>query len=178
MINRKSAVRGSAIAAVALAFTLGMTGCSALQGLLGGDTATRDEETDEVIEGGNADVFTGVNVGDCFNDEGTGSEISELPVVPCNELHDNEVFFKFDMEDGEWPGDDAVGTAGEETCGPEFEKFAGIAEAESTLSWFAIQPTEETWTSMEDREIICSIYEYDEAGNTVQVEGTLQGAAR
>lgn len=63
--------------AALLALTLG--GCSAITDLLGGQNVTRDSDTQEVTEAGDADVFS-LQRGDCFNDE-SASEVSEVPAV-------------------------------------------------------------------------------------------------
>lgn len=75
------------LAALTAAFLL--SGCTASVGdLTGGDTAVRDEDSGEVTESGQADVFT-LSVGDCL-DEQTGEEISDVPLVPCSEPHDGK----------------------------------------------------------------------------------------
>lgn len=170
MFNRKTALRGSAVVAVALAFTLSMTGCSAIQDILGGDSATRDEDTNEVVEGGDADVFTDLNVGDCFNNEG-GDAISELPVVPCDELHDNQIFALIDLEDGDFPGDAEIETQADAACLAAFEPWVGIAYDASALYIGYITPSAESWASG-DREVICAVSDED------QITGSLEGAAR
>lgn len=158
------------IAALAVA-TVGLGGCSAIQGLLGGDQVARDADTQQVTEAGSADVFN-LHIGDCFDDE-SGSEITDVPAVPCADAHDNEVYYLFDLPDGEYPGDEAVSTGADDGCAAQFESFAGIAYDSSTLDWFTITPTEETWNNVSDREVICSIY--DPAGKT---SGSLAGSAR
>ena len=164
------ASRALAVAVLAVV-TVGLGGCSAIQGLLGGDQVARDADTQQVTEAGSADVFN-LHIGDCFDDE-SASEITDVPAVPCADAHDNEVYYLFDLPDGEYPGADAVSSGADEGCAAQFESFAGIAYESSTLDWFTITPTEETWNSLNDREVICSIY--DPAGKT---SGSLAGVAR
>ena len=156
--------RTMAALVVGLLFASGLTACS------GGD-ATRDESSLEVIEGGDADVFS-LQLGDCFNNV-SSEEVSEVPVVPCSEAHDNEVFHIFEVPDGDFPGDEALDEAAAEECVPAFESFVGIAYMDSGLDYFPLTPTEAGWTVYGDREIVCSVYDPD-----ASVTGSLVGAAR
>lgn len=145
-------------------------GCSALSGIFGGNV-TRDAQTQEVTEAGTADVFT-LRVGDCFDDT-SGTEIADVPAVPCTQSHDNEVYHSFEMPAGEWPGDEGIDAAANEQCGPAFDAFVGLAYDASTLDWFPITPLQGGWETLDDREILCAVW--DPAG---KVEGTLAGVAR
>lgn len=161
-----------AVGATILLAAGGFTGCSALAEVLGMETATRDAESQEVTEAGNADVFS-LRVGDCFDDDSMTGEISDVPVVPCGESHDNEVYYAFEMPAGDWPGDTAIDEAALEQCDPQFATFVGLSYAESTLDWFPITPTQDGWESIGDHEILCAIW--DPAG---PVSGSLAGVAR
>jgi hypothetical protein len=163
----------STFAAVALLSVITLGGCSAIQGLLGGETVARDADTQEVTEAGTADVFS-LKVGDCFDDEtGATEEVSSVPAVPCAEAHDNEIYYEFSLPDGEFPGADAIDAAVTEECIPQFDTFVGLAYEESELEFFPFTPTEEGWNAASDRVVQCVIYE---AG--VRVEGSLAGVAR
>jgi hypothetical protein len=152
----------SALAVAALA------GCSALEGIFPAQ-AERDAETQEIAEAGQQDVFD-VNLGDCFNDDdGSSDEISDIPAVPCAEPHDNEIYFLYDMTDAEYPVDTPdLADAG---CYDQFATFVGLEYESSTLDYFPIFPTADTW-STGDREVICSVFD------TVQTTGSLAGVAR
>lgn len=111
-------------------------------------------------------------VGDCFDDSsGTDTELSDVPVVDCAEPHDNEVFFTFDMADGDFPGDDAILAEAESRCLPAFEDYVGLDYASSQLDIFPITPTEGSWSNG-DREVICALYDLDLA----KLEGSMQGS--
>jgi len=148
-----------------------LTGCSVVDDLLGGNSAVRDPENTEITEGGDLDVFT-LKIGDCFNDT-TSTTVSELPVVPCADPHDNEIYFEVAMPEGEFPGDDAVTAAADENCLAQFEAFAGIAYDASVLDYSYLTPTDGSWDNNGDRLIQCLIYD-----PSAQVQGTLRGAAR
>lgn len=167
-----SIARTGIFASAALVAALALAGCSTVQGFGGGaDEPSRDADTQEITESGDADVFT-LRPGDCFNDTAAG-EIDAVPVVPCAEAHDNEVFASHMMPDGEFPGQDGITAFADANCTPDFETFVGTAWEESSLEWFPITPTQGSWESAGDREVLCAVW--DPAG---QVEGTLAGAAR
>ena len=99
--------------------------------------------------------------GTCFDDPGVGEEITDVPVIDCEEPHDNEVYETFAIPDGDYPGDEAVATAADEGCIEAFDDWAGIAYADSRLfaSYFA--PTQQSWEQLEDREVVCYVYDVD-----------------
>ncbi|MDA0567112.1 septum formation family protein [Streptomonospora sp. S1-112] len=149
---RPRIVRVAATAAVAAA-GLTLSGCGLLASLQG-------------------NVFT-LEVGDCLAEPLGMTEISEIETAECSQPHESEVFASVMMEDGDYPGDEAVATQAEETCVSEFESFVGMPYMESELDMDMLHPTQESWESMDDREILCVIY--DPAGQTT---GSLSGAAR
>jgi hypothetical protein len=156
-------------AVVAVTAVAALSGCSVLESIFPAQ-AERDSETQEIAEAGQQDVFQ-VAVGDCFNDEGDSSEVTDLPAVPCSEPHDNEIYHLFDLPGDEFPTDiDAQSDAG---CLAQFAAFIGVEYDVSTeIDYFPIQPTADTW-STGDREVICSVYDM-----AAQTTGTLAGAAR
>ena len=159
-----SARRASIIATAALGVAL-LAGCSA-------GAPTRDETTNEITEAGDADVFQ-IAVGDCIDDS-TSTEVAEVPVVPCDQPHDNEVIFSFEMPAGEFPGQEAFVAAAEEQCPPALEAYVGIAFADSMYDVWPITPTEDGWTQGDDREVLCLVFD----PTLAKIEGTVKGAAR
>ncbi|MFC4222890.1 hypothetical protein [Lysinibacter cavernae] len=147
-----------------------LTGCSVLNGLLGNGTEVRDD-SGAVVESGDANVFA-ISVGDCFTDEGTADEVDSLPVVPCGDPHDNEVYFNHVMQGGTFPGDAAIADEAATVCGQQFPTFVGLPYEESVLDYSAVMPTADSWTFQSDYIVSCYIYD------TVPVTGTLAGAAR
>ena len=158
--------------AALVVLSLGLAACSS------GDEATRDE-SGAVATQGQLDAFA-VELGDCIQDPTAGAapdeeaEVQSIEAVPCSEPHDGEVYHVFDMPDAEeYPGDDAVLAAVEEGCKGAFPDFVGKAYEESTLDFLSLQPTEETWNQMDDREIVCIVV--DPSGE--KKTGSLKGAA-
>lgn len=174
MIQEKTITRTLRIvAASTLALgALGLTGCSMLNQFMPSSAPSRDAATGEVTEKqDNADVFA-IRVGDCVDTNSAGSQISSLPVVPCGESHSDEAFYAYNVEAGDFPGEDVVNAEGMNKCLPEFEAFVGSSYEESTLDFWPMTPTEGSW-AQGDREVVCFVY--DTAGDTV---GSLKGSGR
>ncbi|KRA22988.1 hypothetical protein ASD65_00030 [Microbacterium sp. Root61] len=163
-----------AAAAIVLTAMVTLSGCSMLDQFLPSSQPVRDAETGEVTEeAGNADVFA-VQVGDCLNTAGIDTEeVSSLPIVPCTEPHDDEVYFSYQVADGAFPGEEALIADAQEACAVEFTTFVGLAYEESALDLWPMYPTEGSWDSG-DREVLCIAW--DPSG--AKLTGTLAGAAR
>jgi len=143
-----------AVGAVILSLSaLALAGCSILTG----------------VPEGESDVFS-VEVGDCINTSGTGDEISSIPIVPCDEAHDQEVFAAFDLDGDTFPGDSAIEDERSAYCdGDAFTEFVGIPYADSMYATSGLTPTQSSW-DQGDREVLCTIG--DPAGQTT---GSLKG---
>jgi len=83
--------------------------------------------------------------------------VETLRGVPCNELHDGEVFYVhkfFSNEYAEYPGSEVI----EETlgffCEDRYEDYTGVAWLDSQHDIFPLSPTAESWRSG-DREGHC-----------------------
>ncbi|MFJ4175676.1 hypothetical protein [Microbacterium sp. NPDC089696] len=164
--------RALALTGTAVAFSVALTGCSALNGILGGGSgdADRDEETGQVTESANIDIFS-LKVGDCTMDSPTGL-LEDIDVVPCGEPHDQEVYYEITMPDGEFSETD-IDAASQECIGDAYTSFVGIGYQDSALDVTTITPTKDTWDQYNDRVIQCIIF--DSAGQTT---GSLAGTAR
>lgn len=156
-----------------------LAGCSLLQDALGASSGAdiRDADSGVATASGTVDAFS-INVGDCFNDsEGStmaeGTELVEVPIVPCSDPHDNEVYFEFDLADGDYPGEEAVLAQADERCYTEFEGFVGIAWDDSVYQYGFSYPSADTWNSLSDRTVQCMIYE-----DGVKLTGSAADTAR
>lgn len=144
-----------------LAFVLLVAALALMAAACGAGEPTRDDageitETEDVAP-------NSLQAGDCFNDPEAGSptEVTSLEAVPCDEPHDNEVFYVFDLEDGKFPGADEVKEAGLEGCEPEAEAYLGSDPAEAGLTIVPVTPTEQSWDEKDDRTVICALYKSD-----------------
>jgi len=119
--------------------------------------ASRDE-SGQIQSAGAIDAFA-MRVGDCFNDSFfQQEEVSDVSGVPCTDPHDNEVYALFDIESASWPGQEQVDSLAEEGCFLRFQGAIGASYQESVLMFTTLYPTEESWTRMNDREVICVAY--------------------
>ncbi|WP_460795225.1 septum formation family protein [Microbacterium sp. GXF0217] len=164
--------RALALAGSAVALSIALTGCSAITSVFSGD-APRDEETGEVTEESNIDIFA-LKVGDCMPASDATGEMQDADVVPCTEPHADEIFYEFELPEGEFPSDTDIQSAVETECVPAFGDFVGLAYADSTLDFWWISPTAESWDQADDRLVQCAIY--DPADDALVV--SLEGAAR
>ena len=170
--------RTLALAGSALALSLALTGCSALSGILGGGNDAQRDDDGNVTEGANIDIFS-LKVGDCMPASDSSGEITDADVVPCSEPHTDEVFYEFELADGDLPSDDEIQAEVEAQCIPAFGEFVGTEWADSALDFWWITPTEATWTQANDRLVQCVIYQPDPADTTgqtqLEVTGSLAG---
>jgi hypothetical protein len=162
------------VPAAALVAAIGMLGgCAQVADLLDGakPQATRDADSGEVTGKGEIDVFT-LSVGDCLSDTGTAEEVFDVPVVPCDEPHDYEVYHDFSLPDADWSEDDVYAGA-EEGCYNQFAAFVGLSYEESVLDFSYYAPTQESWEQGGDRIVSCFV-----GDPSTQTTGSLAGVAR
>lgn len=171
-MSSKPTIGKLAIATGAIAMSVMLSGCSVLDSFMPGSSPVRDEDTGQITESQDrADIFQ-MRVGDCLNTSSSGDVVAAVPVVPCDQEHEDEIYFGFDLPDGSFPGSDEIDAAAESTCLPEFSKYVGIDYSESLLDWYPFTPTAESW-DQGDREILCVVYD-----NSTLTTGSLAGAAR
>jgi hypothetical protein len=166
--------RALAVAAIAAA-GLVLSGCSLISQVT--NSTQRDDNGKVTATNEDADVFS-IKVGDCLNDADVSGETTTTPIVPCSKPHDSEAFQRFLLDDGDYPGDDAVEQKGKDDCsGDAFTQFIGVPSDSSTISYSYYYPTEESWGNG-DREIMCTVYQTDDSGNPVKTTGSLKGAGK
>lgn len=138
-----------------------------------GDDEPARDASGAITESGDASVFA-LKVGDCFNDDaGAGEVVFDVPVVPCSEPHDNEIFFEFSMTDAVFPGNDATLESSALRCLEQFQPFVGSEYLDSELDIFPITPTAESWAEG-DRVVYCALYAVDLS----KLTGTMRGSGR
>ena len=114
--------------------------------------------------------------GDCFNDE-ESEEVSDVEIVPCDEPHQNEVYAVVLIEEPPelaYPGSDRVSDLAAQLCLEHFEDFVGLPYIDSLLDVSTLYPTQDSWESLDDREVICSLYDLED----LYMEGSMQGSGR
>ena len=96
-----------------------------------------------------------LEVGMCFDDVDSGlNEVSEVPAVPCDGPHANEVFAVLEQPGDEFPGEEEIRGLADEGCAASFESFVGAPLETSTLTPFPVTPTAESW-ARGDRQVVC-----------------------
>lgn len=166
-----SSLRSLALVGIVAVSALALSGCSVIESIFPAQ-AERDADTQEVKTEGEADVFT-MKVGDCLDNQ-EADEVETIPAVPCDQPHDLEAYYSFDLEDAdEYPGQTAVTDLADEGCYNAFPDFIGISYEESSYDFTYFFPTTESWTNGGDREIMCLIGSADE-----KTTGSLAGVAR
>ncbi len=117
-----------------------------------------------------------LDVGECFDDwegslTGATQEVTDVPIVDCDEPHDNEVYAISNMPSGPFPGDSEIQEWASDRCHERFEPFVGKAYVDSRLDFGALFPTEETWAD-DDTEVICFVWDVD----FLKLTGSMQGS--
>jgi hypothetical protein len=152
---------------ILLLLTLLLTACG---------EATRDDEG-HIVEEGTVSAFE-LKVGDCFNDPELNEDetIEALAALPCESLHDNEVFYLVDYpgdEGASFPTQEELDDFSNEQCETAFEPYVGLAYVESSLLLAPFQPTVESWAEG-DREIVCILFDGEQEG----LEDSMRGSER
>jgi hypothetical protein len=161
MTISQTARRLAAATTIGLA-AIALTGCSLIT---------------QALNGGESGVFT-LKVGDCLNDSDSAEgDVSTVPVTDCDKPHDSEIFAAVTMDEGDYPGESETATIADEECFDEFEDFIGAPFDGVVYTYSTLYPTQGSW-DVGDREILCSALQLDESGEVVQVEGSLEGAAK
>ena len=116
---------------------------------------------------GGATSVADIAVGDCFDDPGE-TVISELELIDCDQPHDNEVFANLQIEEALFPGEEILDSFAIDACLAPFEAYVGEQYADSSLDYWYLSPTEESWAG-DDRAITCVLYSADLAKLTRSV---------
>jgi hypothetical protein len=119
--------------------------------------AVERDRTGQVTKATNV-TLSDVKIGDCYNNTPDNS-FDALPEVPCPQPHDDEVFYLFMMSAGKYPGDDAVQTSADNTCGEQLPDYVGVSPS-ALLDYSYLLPDQMTWASG-DRLVICDLARSD-----------------
>lgn len=133
------------------------------------DNTVRDE-SGVIVEGGGLGAFA-MRVGDCVNLP-DNPLIASLEAVPCADPHDAEVYALFDLADGGYPGENTVSDASIDGCLDRFEGFVGTPYEFSELDIYWLEPTEDSWNELDDREVVCTVVNLDGSKLTGSMGGS------
>ena len=126
------------------------------------DTEVSPDTDNENSDGLTVSVFD-IKVGDCYQDPEASDFVTELTVVDCDALHDNEIyaFGLYPADDNaDFPSEAELDEFSDEFCTESFEEYVGIPYADSIYYITYLQPTEESWGDG-DREVVCILYDRD-----------------
>jgi hypothetical protein len=112
-----------------------------------------------VIKAGANDRAAGIDrvttdrleVGQCIRAVGESTEIYSMPVVPCDQPHEAEVYHVFTMDAGPFPGDAAVESESGERCSAALEPY--LTPENESLEIVYLYPHEGNWR--QDRRVTC-----------------------
>ncbi len=111
-----------------------------------------------------------LDIGTCFDDPETFDQVEDVPVVDCDDPHDNEVIANVDLTGDDYPGQDQVENRATQICYEEFSDYVGISYEASMYDIGWLFPTAETWAAG-DREVICFAYDLTLAKITGSING-------
>ncbi len=124
--------------------------------------------------------FDALEIGDCFEDPGIGTEVASVDTVDCNELHDFELYaiVQLGPDSLSFPGDDSLFTDMEDECITRFDAYVGYDYWTSDYDFVAFIPTEQAWKGG-DRTGMCATFEFDPATfDPTQTIGSSRNAGR
>jgi len=108
-----------------------------------------------------------LTVGDCFDDPGSVTEVSDVQHHPCAEAHSGEVIYtgKMSGDNGSYPADDVILDFVTTNCLPAFASYTGQEYDGQTLDVGYFHPTPDGWSSG-DRDVICYAVRIDGTSTT------------
>ena len=89
--------------------------------------------------------------GDCIRDYDDTTGVSDLPVVPCSQPHEAEVYHVFTLPDGDYPGRAEVEEVSGEKCGAVFEPYDTVENEDIEISF--LYPRDIDWSR--DQGVTC-----------------------
>jgi len=140
----------------------------------GGGADIRDD-AGRVVAAGPWSVFD-LRPGDCIGDvSGLAGDTDEVPLVPCDEPHSQEVFAVIRHPEDDYPGAGAVAAYADRSCLTALEVELGLS-IDDGIAFSYLLPTQEGWTRAGDRAIVCVLVFPDGQGITGSyVAGTVVG---
>lgn len=150
-------------------FLLGCAVVSAL--LLAGCGDAPRNEAGQVTASAGSDAFH-VKVGDCTGELGDGS-VSDVTLIPCAQKHNWEAYHSEVVTDEEYPGEAKIREKAEKTCEDKYKAYSGISSSKSKYSITYMYPTQASWLTANDREILCLV-----GSDTATITGSVKGTKK
>ncbi|MEX0953111.1 MAG: septum formation family protein [Nitriliruptoraceae bacterium] len=114
-----------------------------------------------------------LTTGQCFDDpEVVDGNVRDVPIIDCEQPHDNEVFALVELPGGDHPGTEVISDEAGTSCLDMFPGYVGVDYDSSEYYASFITPSENSWQAG-DRTVICYLYGLDGP-----LEGSSRGTAR
>jgi hypothetical protein len=97
-----------------------------------------------------------LRTGDCIKTLSESDTVYRMPVVPCTQPHQGEVYGEFDLTRGDYPGDTAIETEAFTQCETLLERYAPQA-VDFAGDLFYLYPRSTDWRRG-DRTVTCIAY--------------------
>jgi len=110
------------------------------------------DDSGSVTASGSESVVS-LQVGDCLGDPPPDGQISNLPLVPCDEPHYGEVYAEFTSTNSTF-SDASLSSEAERLCAEAFSPFVGTSVERSNYTIALLVPIASGW-ARGDREITC-----------------------
>lgn len=96
-----------------------------------------------------ADGVFSADPGQCLAEPSPGARVS------CDGQHGAEVFYTFNLQGGDYPGDGQVRDEAAAQCGAQVVAYLGGEDTESRYTVTALTPSRATWEDDGDTEVLC-----------------------
>ncbi len=102
--------------------------------------------------------------GDCLGvDDSLSGDVDEVPLVPCDEPHTQEVFAIVGHPDDAYPGAGGVATFADRACLTALAEDLDLS-IDDGIAFSYLLPTFEGWNKNGDRNVVCVLVFPEEAG--------------
>ncbi|WP_191840677.1 DUF4190 domain-containing protein [Catellatospora chokoriensis] len=146
--------KGMAVAGLVLSTIWSLVICGVIGvAIVAANNDTGTTGTTGTTSGDDTSVHS-LRIGDCLNDLSTEDEIEELPVVPCTEPHDGEVYAEFKLTETSFPGIEAIEKKADPRCADLLKSYAPAAVDDPAVDTYYLYPTVESWAGG-DRAVTC-----------------------
>ena len=121
------------------------------------------DEAGRVVAAGPWSVFD-LRPGDCIAaDDSISGDVDELPLIPCDEPHTQEVFAIVGHPDDAYPGAGAVATFADRACLTALDADLDLS-IDDGIAFSYLLPTFEGWNKNGDRNVVCVLVFPEETG--------------
>lgn len=109
------------------------------------------------VVGALQDDFTDLERGDCIKTLSTGSDLRDLEIVDCSDLHEAEVFATFtSSEDGDYPGVSDLLDEGQDLCSTQVDAV-DESKVEAGQRPLVVYPDRDAWEDQGVRKLVCLV---------------------